>query len=416
MKPIISTLKDIYPDAHVPAMKERYAKAEQSFKEHFGSLGEHRFFSAPGRTEICGNHTDHNNGKVFAASVDLDVIAVAELTDDNCITIKSEGFPEDRIDLSTLDVNESEKNTSAALIRGVAAGFKKNGLKIGGFRAYTTSNVMKGSGLSSSAAFEVLIGEMLSALYNDGQISPVKIAQISQYAENVFFGKPSGLMDQTASAVGGFIAIDFKDNDSPVIESIPFRFDQYGHALCIVDAKGDHADLTDEYAAIPNEMKKIAAFFGCECLRDLSLADIMLNINELRSLYGDRAVLRAIHFFHENERVEKLVHALKVGCFEDFLSSVKESGDSSFKYLQNIYANSDITHQCLSIALNIAEASLHRKGACRVHGGGFAGTIQAFVPIDALQQFKLNMEKIFGTGSCHVLTVRPVGATEVVLG
>ena len=416
MKPIISTLKDIYPDAHVPAMKERYAKAEQSFKEHFGSLGEHRFFSAPGRTEICGNHTDHNNGKVFAASVDLDVIAVAELTDDNCITIKSEGFPEDRIDLSTLDVIESEKNASAALIRGVAAGFKKNGLKIGGFRAYTTSNVMKGSGLSSSAAFEVLIGEMLSALYNDGQIPPVKIAQISQYAENVFFGKPSGLMDQMASAVGGFIAIDFKDNDSPVIEGIPFRFDQYGHALCIVDAKGDHADLTDEYAAIPNEMKKIAAFFGCECLRDLSLADIMLNINELRNLYGDRAVLRAIHFFHENERVEKLVHALKVGCFEDFLSSVKESGDSSFKYLQNIYANSDITHQCLSIALNIAEASLHRKGACRVHGGGFAGTIQAFVPIDALQQFKLNMEKIFGTGSCHVLTVRPVGATEVVLG
>ncbi|MGN0700232.1 MAG: galactokinase [Oscillospiraceae bacterium] len=416
MKPIISTLKDIYPDAHVPAMKERYAKAEQSFKEHFGSLGEHRFFSAPGRTEICGNHTDHNNGKVFAASVDLDVIAVAELTDDNCITIKSEGFPEDKIDLSALDVIEAEKNTSAALIRGVAAGFKKNGLKIGGFRAYTTSNVMKGSGLSSSAAFEVLIGEMLSALYNDGQISPVKIAQISQYAENVFFGKPSGLMDQMASAVGGFIAIDFKDNDSPVIESIPFRFDKYGHALCIVDAKGDHADLTDEYAAIPNEMKKIAAFFGCECLRDLSLADIMLNINELRNLYGDRAVLRAIHFFHENERVEKLVHALKVGCFEDFLSSVKESGDSSFKYLQNIYANSDITHQCLSIALNVAEASLHRKGACRVHGGGFAGTIQAFVPIDALQQFKLNIEKIFGTGSCHVLTVRPVGATEVVLG
>lgn len=416
MKPIVSNLYDIYPDAHVPAMQERYAKAEEAFKDYFGSLSEHRFFSAPGRTEICGNHTDHNNGKVFAASVDLDVIAVVEYTNDNCITIKSEGFSEDRIDLSNLSVVEEEKNSSASLIRGVANGFAKNGYKIGGFRAYTTSNVMKGSGLSSSAAFEVLVGTILSHLYNDGQISPVKIAQISQYAENVYFGKPSGLMDQMASSVGGFIAIDFKDTDSPVIESIPCKFDQYGHALCIVDAKGDHADLTDEYASIPNEMKKIASFFGCEHLRDLALADIMLNLNELRTTFGDRAVLRAIHFFHENERVDKLVHALKVGCFEDFLSSVKESGDSSFKYLQNIYANSDITHQCLSIALNVAEASLHRKGACRVHGGGFAGTIQAFVPLELLQQFKMNTEKIFGTNSCHVLTVRPVGATEVVIG
>ncbi len=415
MKPVISTLKDIYPDAQVEAQKARYQKATDSYAEYFGSVNSPRYFSAPGRTEICGNHTDHNCGKVFAASVNLDVIAVVEPTDDNKITIKSEGFPEDSIDLSSLDVVAEEKNTSASLIRGVAAKFNQEGHKIGGFRAYTTSDVMKGSGLSSSAAFEVLVGTILSHLYNEGQISPVKIAQISQYAENVYFGKPSGLMDQMASSVGGFIAIDFKDTSSPIIESVPADFEKFGHALCIVDAKGDHADLTDEYASIPTEMKAIAAYFGCKHLREIAKADIMLNINLLREKFGDRAVLRAIHFFDENERVDKLVHALKAGNFEDFLGSVKESGDSSFKYLQNIYANSDVPHQCLSIALNVAEYSLHRKGACRVHGGGFAGTIQAFVPLDALQQFKMNIEKVFGAGSCHVLCVRPIGGTAVVL-
>lgn len=415
MKPIVSNLNRIYPANQLEAQKARYRKAEGSFAEYFGSIGEHRFFSAPGRTEICGNHTDHNNGKVFAASVDLDVIAVAEYTDDNCITIKSEGFPEDRIDLSDLSIKEEEKNSAAALIRGVAQGFTNNGYKIGGFRAYTTSNVMKGSGLSSSAAFEVLVGTILSHLFNGGQISSVKVAQISQYAENVYFGKPSGLMDQMASSVGGFIAIDFKDNETPIIEPIPTNFEEYEHVLCIVDAKGDHADLTDEYASIPTEMKAVAGFFGCESLRQLSLEDIVLNMPDLREKFGDRAILRAIHFFHENDRVDKLVHALKNKNFNDFLSSVKESGDSSFKYLQNVYANSDVRHQCLSIALNVAENTLHRKGACRVHGGGFAGTIQAFVPLGALKQFKMNMEKIFGTNSCHVLSIRPVGGTEVTL-
>lgn len=256
---------------------------------------------------------------------------------------------------------------------------------------------------------------ILSHLYNEGQISPVKVAQISQFAENEYFGKASGLMDQMASSVGGFVAIDFKDNDIPVIESIKCDFGKYEHALCIVDAKGDHADLSDEYSAIPKEMKEIAGFFDCETLRSLALADITLNINVLRERYGDRAVLRAIHFFHENERVERVVHALKNERFEDFLSSVRESGDSSFKYLQNIYSNDDIRHQCLSIALNVAESSLHRKGACRVHGGGFAGTIQAFVPFDSLKQFKMNMEKVFGTGACHILSIRNVGGCEVLL-
>lgn len=415
MKPVISTIRDIYPAAQAEAQKQRYKNAVGAFSEHFGSVGEHRFFSAPGRTEICGNHTDHNHGKVFAASVNLDVIAVVEPTSDNRIVIKSEGFPEDSIDLSVLEPVPEEKNTSASLIRGVAAGFAKHGLTIGGFRAYTTSDVMKGSGLSSSAAFEVLVGTILSHLYNGGQVNPVKVAQISQYAENVFFGKPSGLMDQMASSVGGFIAIDFKDTGSPIIESVPADFEKFGHALCIVDAKGDHADLTDEYASIPQEMKSIAGYFTCENLRQLSKDDIMLNINVLREQFGDRAVLRSIHFFDENERVDKVVHALKSGSFEDFLSSVKESGDSSYKYLQNIYANSDVRHQCLSIALNVAEYSLHRKGACRVHGGGFAGTIQAFVPLDMLQQFKMNIERTFGSGSCHVLSVRPVGGTEVAI-
>ena len=415
MKSCVSTLKDIYPDSQLDMQKARYKKAEADFAEYFGSLGEHRFFSAPGRTEICGNHTDHNCGKVFAASVNLDVIAVVEPTDDGKITIKSDGFPEDSISLDNLEVVAEEKNTSASLIRGVAAKFAQEGYKVGGFRAYTTSNVMKGSGLSSSAAFEVLVGTILSHVYNGGQISPVKIAQISQYAENVYFGKPSGLMDQMASSVGGFIAIDFKETSSPVIESISADFEKFDHALCIVDAKGDHADLTDEYASIPTEMKKIAEYFGCKHLREIARADIMLNINLLRKQFGDRAVLRAIHFFDENERVDKLVHALKTGDFAAFLGSVKESGDSSFKYLQNIYANTDVTHQCLSIALNVAEYSLHRKGACRVHGGGFAGTIQAFVPLDSLQQFKMNIEKVFGAGSCHVLSVRPIGGTEVVI-
>lgn len=415
MKVCVSTLKDIYPDSQLEQQKARYQKAEQDFAAYFGSIAEHRFFSAPGRTEICGNHTDHNCGKVFAASVNLDVIAVVEPTEDGRITIKSEGFPEDSISLAELEPVAAEKNTSASLIRGVAAKFAQEGYSVGGFRAYTTSNVMKGSGLSSSAAFEVLVGTILSHLYNGGQISPVKIAQISQYAENVYFGKPSGLMDQMASSVGGFIAIDFKDTTSPVIESVPADFEKFGHALCIVDAKGDHADLTDEYASIPAEMKSVAEYFGCTHLREISKADIMLNINLLREKFGDRAVLRAIHFFDENERVDKLVHALKSGDFAAFLGSVKESGDSSFKYLQNIYANSDVPHQCLSIALNVAEYSLHRKGACRVHGGGFAGTIQAFVPLDSLQQFKMNIERVFGAGSCHVLNVRPLGGTEVVL-
>ena len=361
-KKTIHTLEEIYPESAVAAQRERYEKSAEEFRSIFGDSEQLRYFSAPGRTEVGGNHTDHNHGKVLAASVNLDVIAVVEPTDDNIITIKSEGFPEDSVDISDLSVHEDEKNSSAALIRGVAAGFKNNGLTIGGFKAYTTSNVMKGSGLSSSAAFEVLIGNILSGIYNAGGISAVKIAQIAQYAENEYFGKPSGLMDQMASSVGGFVAIDFKNTQAPIIENIPVDFSSYGHALCIIDTKADHADLTDEYAAIPREMKAIAGYFSAECLREISRADVILNMGILRQKYGDRAVLRALHFFEENERVDKLVHSLKHGHFDDFLSSINESGNSSYKYLQNIFAVSDYTHQAVGIALNVAEHALARKG------------------------------------------------------
>lgn len=414
-KPQLYSIEKIYSENEIEKQRDRYENAVLSFKAYFGESEKLRFFSAPGRTEIGGNHTDHNHGKVLAASVNLDIIAIVQKTEDNLITIKSKGFPEDEISLDNLDVVESEKNTSAALIRGVAKGFRNNNYKIGGFKAYTESNVLKGSGLSSSAAFEVIVGTILSYLYNDGLINPVRIAQISQFAENVYFGKPSGLMDQTACSVGGFVAIDFKEISSPVIENINVNFSSFNHVLCIIDTKGDHADLTDEYASIPREMKNVASFFSANCLRQIASQDIILNLATLRQAYGDRAVLRSLHFFEENNRVDKLAFALKNNDFPAFLTSVTESGNSSYKYLQNINATGEVNNQSVAIALNIAESVLARKGACRVHGGGFAGTIQAFVPLDKLKEFKLKIEKTFGVGSCHVLEIRNIGGAEVTL-
>ena len=407
-------VSELYPAQDLKEQRKRYCKAIDSYKEYFGGIGEgYRLFSAPGRTEVGGNHTDHNHGKVLAASVNLDVIAVVEPIEVPKIALKSEGYEESIIEIEDTEVKENEKNTSEALIRGVVAGFRKNGYNVGGFKAYTTTSVLKGSGLSSSAAFEVLIGNILNHLYNDGGIGAVKIAQIAQYAENVYFGKPSGLMDQTASSVGGFVAIDFKDIESPLIEKIDSDFESYGHALCIIDTKGSHADLTPEYAAIPGEMKQIAEHFSVQYLRQLCREDIMLNLNILRDEFGDRAVLRALHFFEENERVDRLSHALKAKEFNAFLDSVRASGNSSYKYLQNIFSASDIKNQGLGIALNAAERVLGKKGACRVHGGGFAGTIQAFVPLDLLKEFKMSMESIFGGGACYVLAIRKHGGVEV---
>lgn len=408
------SVKELYGSKDLQSQRARYKKAIEDYKSYFGGIGDgFRLFSAPGRTEVGGNHTDHNHGKVLAASVNLDVIAVVEPIEVHKIALKSEGFEESIIEIDDLEVKESEKNTADALIRGVVAGFKKSGYKVGGFKAYTTTNVLKGSGLSSSAAFEVLVGNILSSLYNNGGIGAIKIAQIAQYAENEYFGKPSGLMDQMASSVGGFVAIDFKDIDSPIIDKIDVDFNNFDHALCIIDTKGDHANLTPDYAAIPEEMRMIAEHFSVQYLRQICREDVMLNIDILRSEFGDRAVLRSLHFFDENERVDKLVHALRSNDFNAFLDSIRESGNSSYKYLQNVFSANDIKNQGLGIGLNVAEDVLKRKGASRVHGGGFAGTIQAFVPVEMLKEFKMSLEKVFGAGSCHVLGIRRVGGTEV---
>ena len=400
--------------SQIGGSEERYSELKKMFTEHFGREPS-RYFSAPGRSEICGNHTDHNRGKVLAAAVDLDIIAAVEPTDDGLVVVKSEGYPEDRISLSELSVSHSEKNTSAALIRGVLAGFKARGYEIGGFRAYTRSNVLKGSGLSSSAAFEVLIGTVLSGLYNGGKASAVEIAQIAQYAENVYFGKPSGLMDQMASSVGGFTKIDFKDPENPEIEAISLDLKAHDYNLCIIDTRGDHADLTPDYAAIPSEMKAAAGYFGKDYLRELSREDIIENISALRDAVGDRAVLRALHFMDENVRVDELAAAIKSGDFSAFLSVIERSGDSSYKYLQNVYTCAHPDEQGVSLALYMAKSLLGGEGAVRVHGGGFAGTIQAFVPDAKLKEFVKGMEKVFGDGSCYVLSVRPYGGVEVEL-
>ena len=391
---------------------ERVEELERLFESRFGAKPS-RWFSAPGRSEICGNHTDHNRGKVMAAAVNLDVIAAVEPTDDGTVTVKSVGHDENRVDISELSALESEKNTSTALVRGVLAGFRARGYKIGGFNAYTQSDVLKGSGLSSSAAFEVLIGTILSGLYNGGEVSPVEIAKTAQFAENAYFGKPSGLMDQMASSVGGFTKIDFANPEKPLIEAVSLDLEAHGHSLCIVDTKGSHADLTPDYAAIPAEMKAAAAFFGKDCLRGVTKAEMIANLPALREKVGDRAVLRALHFADENARVDCLAEAIKSGDFAAFLSVIDRSGESSYKYLQNVYSCAHPEEQGVSLAIYLAKSLLDGEGAARVHGGGFAGTIQAFVPKHKLESFISGMEGVFGEGSCHVLNVRPFGGVEV---
>ena len=406
-------LTRLYGADRAEAQRARYIAAVEGFVRTFGSDdGELLLFSAPGRTEIGGNHTDHNHGRVIAGSVDLDVIAVVRPAADT-IRVQSEGFPMDTVRLDSLSPAESEKNHSASLIRGTAARFAQLGHTIGGFDAYTTSNVLKGSGLSSSAAFEVLIGVILSHLYNDGTVDPVEIAKIAQYAENAFFGKPCGLMDQMASSVGNVITIDFADTDAPEIRRIDFDFSATGHALCIVDVGGNHADLTHEYAAIPGEMKAVAASLGVPYLRLTDMPTLMASISSLRKEHGDRAVLRAIHFLRENDRVAQQVAALQAGDFEEFKRLVIASGNSSFEYLQNVYAACNVREQGMSLALAIAQGVLEGCGAWRVHGGGFGGTTANFVPLGKLEEFRTAIEKVFGAGSCHVLNIRPYGGVCV---
>ena len=372
-----------------------------------------RYFSAPGRTEIGGNHTDHQRGRVLAAAVNLDTVAAVRANGTDMIRILSQGYPACQIDLKELTPKEDEINTTPALIRGVAARFVQLGCDVQGFDAYCESTVLPGSGLSSSAAYEVLIGTIINHLFFDGKVSQAEVAQIGQYAENVFFGKPCGLMDQTASAVGNLVTIDFFDKNNPIIRPVAFDFSTCGHALCIIDSGANHADLTDEYAAVPGEIKSIAAHFGKDVLTQIDEAEFFAAIPTLRAKCGDRAVLRAIHFYQENARVPKQVAALEQGDFEGFLKLIKESGYSSYMYLQNVIPAGYKEHQDVALALALCEHLLQGKGAYRVHGGGFAGTVQAFVPFEILDDFRLGMDAVLGDGACHVLSIRPQGGVEM---
>lgn len=396
------------PDFYLGRMED----AEKGFADTFGKEAE-RFFSAPGRTEIGGNHTDHQHGCVLAAAVDLDIFGAAAKNDSRIIRIFSEGYGMEEISLDDLEVKKEEINTTASLIRGVASKITQMGYTLGGLDMYTVSNVLKGSGISSSAAYEVLVGTVINALYCENKLTPVEIAQIGQYAENVYFGKMSGLMDQTASSVGGVVAIDFQDNANPIVRKLDFDFTKAGYALCIIDSGADHADLSDEYSAIPMEMRQVAAHFGKEVLREVALADFLTDMAAVREKAGDRATLRAYHFLRDNQRAIDEAAALEAGDFDKFLSLVKESGYSSFMYLQNVYVSGSVEHQEVAYALAACEAALAGKGAYRVHGGGFAGTIQAFVPQEMLAGFVEQMENAVGKGRCHVLSIRPAGGTEL---
>lgn len=373
------------------------------------------FAAAPGRTELGGNHTDHQHGCVLAAAVDLVAKAAAAKNGLSRIRVLSEGYPAIEIDLNDLSVRADERGTTAALIRGTAARFQALGVPIDGFDAYVTSSVLPGSGLSSSAAFEVLIGSILNGLSANEKFSDVELAKIAQYAENVYFGKPCGLMDQMASSVGGVIGIDFATPEAPVIERIAFDFSESGYALCIVDSGADHANLTDAYAAIPQEMGAVAALFEKHVLREVDEAAFFARLNEVRTACGDRAALRAMHFFAENARVGRQIEALQAGDMQAFLREVNASGRSSEMLLQNIVPDGFSRHQDMAIALALAKRALGGKGACRVHGGGFAGTIQAFVPQDALDGFRAEIEAALGAGRCHVLTVRRHGGEIVTI-
>ena len=408
-------LKAVYvTDKAVEEQKPRYVETLNDFGELFGYDREVNIMSAPGRTEVCGNHTDHNNGKVLAASINLDAIAVVSKNDDNIIRVKSKGHKMNVVDLDDLIPNEANFGSSTTLVQGVAATIKNLGYTVAGFDACTTSDVMGGSGLSSSAAFEVLLGSILSYMFNDGKISPVEIAKVAQYSENVFFGKPCGLLDQMASSVGTFVTIDFKSIKDPVIKKIDFDFSKSGHSLCIVDTHGNHSDLTDDYAAVRAEMESVAQALGKNVLREVSYEEFFAALPELTGRVNDRAILRAIHFFNENKRVEKAVECLENNDFEGFKQVIIDSGRSSFMLNQNVYTPKNPTEQKLSLALAISKELLDGKGAWRVHGGGFAGTIQAFVPNDMLDEYKKTIEGVFGEGSCHVLIIRPVGGTQVI--
>ncbi|MBR4062340.1 MAG: galactokinase [Clostridia bacterium] len=399
------------------SQRARYAALIDEFASRYGADRDIALFSVPGRSELSGNHTDHNHGCVIAGSIDLDIIAVAAKNEDSTVRIKSEGFPEDVVDVETFKTPvESRFGKSDALIAGVADGFRARGYKVGGYDACTTSSVLKGSGLSSSAAFENMVGLMLSHFYNEGSVDFVTLAQISQYSENKFFGKPCGLMDQVACAAGGIVSIDFADTSAPIVEKVDFDLTEAGYCLCIVNTGGNHADLTPDYAAVPAEMKAVAAELGATVLRETDREALMKNIATLREKVGDRAILRALHFFAENDRVAEQKSALKSGDLEKYFAGVLSSGRSSFCYLQNVYTTANVSEQGISLALNLCEnflSKLDKPTAWRVHGGGFAGTVQAYVPTENAQDFVKLLESVFGEGSCYLLHIRLSGAVKV---
>ena len=407
-------LKDLYgiQEDVLAAQRTRYQTAIAKYEELFGE-GDIEIYSAPGRTEICGNHTDHQHGVVLAASINLDVIAIVGAGNGNNVDFVSEGYAPICFDVNQLDINEDTKGTTTSLIKGVIKGMQDRGYKTGPFKAYVTSDVLSGSGLSSSAALESIIGTILSGLYNDMTISPVDIAIIGQYAENVYFGKPSGLMDQIACSVGDFVHIDFADPKKPIVTKINFDIYSERYRLCIVDTKGSHANLTDDYAAITTDMKQVAAHFGKEYLNEITMDEFIAAMPDLYGKVGDRCVLRAYHYLTEVERVGRASVALKEKHFADFLEIIRESGSSSYKYLQNVYSNKYEQTQPVPTTLMLSEHYLGDNGVCRVHGGGFAGTIQAFVKEEAVAGYKEFIEKILGEGTCHVLSIRKQGGVKV---
>ena len=400
-------LNYLYGDSEVA--KKRYSSACDCFKDLYPVSGDIRLFSAPGRTEIGGNHTDHQHGSVLAGSVNLDVIAVVSLNDDGKIRIKSEGYEMDVVDINNLEKNPAEIGKAISLIKGVCAKFKELGCELKGFNAYTTSNVLKGSGLSSSAAFEVLVGTILNNLFFDGKVAPIEVAKIGQFAEREYFGKPCGLLDQMASSLGGFTYADFRNPANPITESIDLDITKFGYTLCVVDTGGNHADLTDDYAGITVDCREISNTLGVDFLRDANPDKFYNNLASIRRDHGDRAILRAFHFFNEQQRVEDQKAALKAEDFEAFLKLVNASGESSYCYLQNLYSTSAVTEQGLCLAIALTKQFLNGEGACRVHGGGFAGTIQCYIPTNRLAEYKEMIENTFGEGSCCVLNIRPAG-------
>ncbi len=421
-----ASLESLIPVGGLAAEKSRILELISTFEATYGADRAVALLTVSGRSELSGNHTDHNHGCVIAASINLEILAVASPTSNGIIRLTSVGFPEDTVDLSAYTQPDPDMyGTSASLIAGVSVGLAQEGYRVGGFDACTVSSVLTGSGLSSSAAFEDMVGTIQSHLYNGGDVDNVTIAKLAQYAENQFFGKPCGLMDQVACAVGGIVSIDFKDPSAPVITPVPFDMTAAGYRLCIVDTGGNHADLTADYAAVPAEMKSVAAVFGAKVLRELDESVVRNSIPTLRERVGDRAVLRALHFFAENNRVATQKEALLTACASDdttviskaldtYFAGVLASGRSSFCYLQNVYTTANVSEQGLSLALNLCEAILGKtKAAWRVHGGGFAGTVQAYVPNDLVDTFTKTMDAAFGVGACKCLAIRPVGAARI---